>query len=329
MEQIKTINSQKVIFLKIISLKFFLRIKFFETFLVAWELSKKGYLNRKRSYQIKQQLRCIYYSIFYFKFSSSWITFLTSQDFKVVFQNRPRLYNKAFLPYVSNKWNKQQKVKVIKDTYQFIEKNESLNLNFLTNSNGLQIASFCCSNNFEVLVNLGYEDRFRKEGELVLSLNCNQLGGKIFAAAISFEEIKNDYWICRIGCVQGYKENTQDAVKMVQKMMYGMRPSALLVFIIQELCQNLNVNSIYGISDKCQVYRKKHGIHISCFHRISFDYDQFWKEIGGVKIDKQWFKLPEKNICKEFVNIQSHKRAMYRNRYQMLDLLSEQILNKF
>lgn len=46
---------------------------------------------------------------------------------------------------------------------------------------------------------------------------------------------------------------------------------------------NLNVNSIYGISDKCQIFLKKQDIYISPFHRISFDYDQFWKELGGIK----------------------------------------------
>ncbi|MCZ8196150.1 MAG: DUF535 family protein [Flavobacterium sp.] len=327
MEQIKTINPSKEIVFKFNSSKFLLRFEFVKTLLFALKAVTNGYLHRKKSYRLKQQLRCICYSFIYPKFSSNWITFLASEDFKFFFQNRPRLYIKPFLPYISTNWNKQHKIKVIADSYRFIRNYENLNMKFLNDPNGLQLANYVSNNKYDVLLKLGYEERFRKEGEFVFTLECKQLGGKIFSAAISFEEVENNVWICIIGCVQGYKENTHEAVKTIQKLMFGMRPSALLVFVIQELCQNLNINSIYGISDKCQIYRKKHVIHVPCFHRIRFNYNQFWTEVDGRKIDEEWFKLPMKMIRKQNENIQSHKRSMYHKRYQMLDEISEQISN--
>ena len=164
------------------------------------------------------------------------------------------------------------------------------------------------------------------------------VGGKIFSATISFEEIKDDHWKCIIGCVQGYKENTHEAIKKIQKLMHGMRPSALLVFVIQELCQILNVNSIYGISDKCQIFRKKHGVYISPFHRISFDYDQFWKEVDGRKIDDQWLNYPKKLFIKNMPIFKAISEPCtanvikclmkYQNRFQVIVFLTNLILIK-
>lgn len=141
MEQIKTINHPNEIVFK---------IDFFETLLSAWKLTKNGYLYRNRGYRIKQQIRCIYYSIRYPKFSSSWIAFLTSEDFKFVFLNRPRLYIKPFLPYISSNWNELQKRKVITDPYRFVKKNKNLNLKLLTDSNGLQIGNYVCNNEYDI-----------------------------------------------------------------------------------------------------------------------------------------------------------------------------------
>ena len=286
----------------------------------SWSLASASFAGEKKSYRIKQQLKSLFGALTNPYFTSKWYQILKSPDFHFITANRKRIFLKPYRVYMSTKWTKKQKTKVICDTYKFImSKGEFKNV--IIDSQKLEIASLKLNNEIEATLNLGYDERFRKEGELVLSFKCDQLGGRVVAAAFSFEELKNGDWACRIGCIQGSKNN-ENASKIAQKLFNGMRPKSLIVFAVQEFARQLGCAKIYGAGDSIHAYRQKHSIHIPWLHTINFDYDIIWKESGGHQKQDGWFELPLLPLRKSIEEIKSHKRAYYRRRYSQMDEIS-------
>ena len=178
---------------------------------------------------------------------------------------------------------------------------------------------------YNMYLKLGYDDVFRKEGELVLSLECDELGGKIISTAFSFQKKEKDL-ICLVGCIQGHSVSNNTISKTTQKLMFGLRPKALIIYSLQEFARNLGCNKIYGVGNSIHTFNKKHAIHIPWIHKLSFDYDSFWFEVGAIKIKENWFDIPLIPKRKTMEEIKSKKRSMYRKRFALLDNLSEQIV---
>lgn len=303
------------------------KIPFISILITGWDLATEGYSDCTPKYRRKQQLKAIYHTLLNLRFADEWFEFIKSPDFSQVSQHRPRLYIKPFRPYMSIKWNKKRRANIIIDTYKFIENKKTIFGQFLTQSSGIVIAKLKLENNYDGIIQLGYEYAFRKEGELALSLVCEQLGGRITSVVFSFEEITKGEWICLIGCIQGHKnKNFPDAFKLMQKSIFGLRPNSLIIYSAQELLRNIGITAIYGIGNSIHVSNRKHAINFPWEHNITFDYDRFWHEIGGENINKDWFAIPLNPVRKNIQEISSHKRSMYLKRYKMLDDLSLQIL---
>jgi uncharacterized protein VirK/YbjX len=283
-----------------------------------------AFANEKKEYKRKQQWKVLYYTVLHPKFASRWFSYLKSDDFAEIVAYRPKIYIKPFRVYMSTRWTQEQRVKVIRNSYRFILSKGELFKQVLYNKY-TELARISLSESVTGLFILGYDNKYRKEGELVISFECKEMGGVIASAAFAFEEQQAGCWICRIGCVQGNRLLKNDVLKAMQKMWNGMRPKALIVFAVQEFARQLGFSALYGAGDSIQAYRKKHAIHIQRFHAISFDYDALWNEIGGQPNNEGWYKLPLTLVRKEKDEIKTHKRALYRRRYQQLDELSLKI----
>jgi len=150
------------------------------------------------------------------------------------------------------------------------------------------------------------------------------MGGDIAYLAFSFEN-NNGNISTLIGSVQGHIANKQYSTKVIQKLMYGMRPISFIVFAIQVFSKSLKCKDIYCAGDKIHTYRRKHAIPIPWNYKISFNYDNFYKEVGGQKTKDNWFNLPLEESRKDIQDIKSKKRSLYRKRYALLDDISSQI----
>jgi len=287
-------------------------------------LASVAFVNEKKQYKRKQQWKILYYTVLHPKFASRWFSYLKSDDFAEIVAYRPKIYIKPFRVYMSTRWTKEQRVKVIRNSYRFLLNKGELFKQVLYNKH-TELARISLSESVTGLFILGYDNRYRKEGELVISFECKEMGGVLVSAAFAFEEQQAGCWICRIGCVQGNRLLKNDVLKAMQKMWNGMRPKALIVFVVQEFARQLGFSALYGAGDSIQAYRKKHAIHIQRFHAISFDYDALWSEVGGEPDNEGWYKLPLTPVRKEMDEIKTHKRALYRRRYQQLDDLSLKI----
>jgi hypothetical protein len=300
-------------------------IPFFAAAIDGWQHASQAFAGESKRYQRKQQWKSAFHAFNNPQFASKWFEFLKSPDFLIITQHRPQLYLKPFRVYMSIKWTKKQKIKVILDTYRFIMNRGGTFMKVITSNADIEVVRFRINDDIEGVLTLGYDYKYRKEGELVFSFDCEQLGGIIASAAFSFEEKEEGSWVCRIGCVQGHQKNTTYSSKAAQKLLHGLRPKSLIVITVQEFSRQLGLTAVYGAGDAIQAYRRKHAIHIPWLHSIQFDYNEFWTESGGQPSDDGWYELPLTPIRKDMSEIKSHKRAYYTRRYSLLDDLSQKI----
>jgi len=226
---------------------------------------------------------------------------------------------------MSTKWGKKERTKALLSCYAFIKQQPFLT-RVIQEEKPIKLAEFTMKYNGEKgQIYLGYNERFRKEGELVVSLHCDSYQEAICEASFVIDK-ENEEWVCRIGCVQGNKATeNENAIKELQKQMYALRPKALMIFIIQELSRQLGCSALYGVGSKIQAHNKKHFIHIEWLHKLSFSYDTLWKEADGTPDKDGWFKLPIEMHRKPMEEIKSSKRSLYRYRYEMLDKIATEI----
>lgn len=293
--------------------------------LQGWNLAKEGYKNHGKNYRKKQQWKIAFHSMLSPAFAVTWFETLKSSAFDAVSGPRSRLYIKPFRTYISIKWNKQRKLKVIFDTYRFMKLKGDMFSKLLNENASSTLTQIVLNEECSGSLVLGYDDQFRKEGEVLLSFECEEFGGRVVSVAFSFEEIETNKWVCLVGCVQGHPLNEVGATKKVQKLMHGIRPNSFIMNSLQELCRNLGCHAIYCVGDSIQSYRKKHAIHLPWRHGIDFDYDEFWQEVGAKECGKGWFDLPLIATRREMSELKTKKRSMYRKRYLMLDELSVNI----
>ncbi|MGH2644728.1 MAG: DUF535 family protein [Chitinophagaceae bacterium] len=292
----------------------------------GWELAKKAYSNEAKSYRCNQQYKCLWHVLINPHFASRWFKKLYSPEYILITQHRPRIFIKPFRVYMSVRWNKRQKVKVILDTYQFIRSKGEGFLQAIICEKYFRLADFQLKDGSTASIVLEYDERYRKEGELGINLVCEKLGGVIAGGSFSFENKENENWVCRIGCIQGHRNTEVNIAKTAQNLMYGLRPKALMVFVIQEFTKHLGIRSVYGAGQSIQAYRRKHAINIPWFHKISFDYNKLWLEHGGEPEKDGWFLLPSSPLRKDISEIKANKRAGYKRRYEMMDHISTDIL---
>ncbi len=291
----------------------------------GWQLASRAFADEHKKYRKKQQWKSFFAALINPRFASEWFKILKSPDLLLVDTHRPWIYFKPFRVYMSIRWTKKQRVKVILDTYRFILSKGETFTQVITRNGGIEITRFKLNDTIEGILTLGYDYRYRKEGELVLSFECNQLGGRIVAASFSFDEVEEGCLVCRIGCIQGHRIDSGHFSKTAQKLMHGLRPKSFIVFALQEFSRQLNFTAVYGAGDAIQAYRRKHTIHLSRWHAIQFDYNAIWRECGGQPDSDGWYELPLTPIRRSIDHIKTNKRSLYRKRYSMLDDLSLKI----
>ena len=302
-------------------------IKFISTLEKGQQLASIGYADCHNKEKRKQKSKVFLYTLLNLRFASKWFYAIEKKDFSNIIKNRKRLFVKPFRPYMSITLLKKEKQNIIFDTYSFIRQTGESFTNVIKDDKSINIATFPFEKPYDnMFLKLGYHEVFRKEGELILQLVCDELGGDIITIAFSFQ--KNGAKInCLVGCIQGHQTNNNTISKTTQKLMFGLRPKALIMFALQEFARDLGCDAILGVSNKVHTFKKKHAIHIPWIHKLSFDYDSFWKEVGGKILNNAWFDVPLIPQRKTMEEIKSKKRSMYRKRFALLDNISEQISN--
>ena len=132
------------------------KLTFVSVLNTGWELASGGYFDCTPAYRRKQQWKITFYVILNPFFAGRWFRLFKSPNFNAVSFNRPRLYIKPFKPYISIKWSKKRKLKVILDTYRFIENTGGVFKQFLVEKEGIIIAKVNIGDRYDGVIKLNY-----------------------------------------------------------------------------------------------------------------------------------------------------------------------------
>jgi uncharacterized protein len=289
----------------------------------ALAFSTQAYAGQRLAIRVKQHVRWSLLAALAPEAALPWFALLRQSSMRPFCLGQPVLPLKPLRPYGSLRWDRQRRMKVIADSYALIRGGPAVLSEAVLNPNGAELASVTLPEAERLGLHLGWNHRFRKEGELVLSLRTGARELRALAMALAFEREPSGTWRCYIGCVQGGDE-TPEQIRKLTKLLHGLRPKSLLLFVAQELSQALGVRTLLGVSDAIQVYRSKQLIHLPR-HAIQMKYDQQWQEAGGVLDADAWYRLPLQARRRARLDIPANKRAQYTRRYALMDELAAQI----
>jgi len=105
-----------------------------------------------------------------------------------------------------------------------------------------------------------------------------------------------------IGRVQGLPGQF-DKVRSATKILHDIIAARLLFNATEAIARIFNVRSIVGVSNNEQLLKRKYPnipVYSLDYERYSFDYDEFWTQLGAQKTSKGFFAIepdaPERPI---------------------------------
>ena len=155
----------------------------------------------------------------------------------------------------------------------------------------------------------------RKEGLLSLILF---LGGQpLYQIVFWIAKSKRSGTSIFIGAMQGPNmSDAKDVIKLVTKRCHSYRTKNLILYVTQALARSLGLEHIYAVTNKGYYAMN----HIRRDRKLKTSYSDFWMEAGGWHTkDDRFDELPLTEVRKSMEEISTHKRAVYRRRFALLD----------
>jgi uncharacterized protein VirK/YbjX len=163
---------------------------------------------------------------------------------------------------------------------------------------------------------------FMREGGLALNLFIGDL--RLLSLAFSFYEAGRAI-VPFIGALQGRDvPNALDYYRDITKAAHGMRPRDLVIEIFRMICSRLGIAEFQAVSDEFRHHRHDF-FRTSAAKSGSINYDEAWTERGGIRAAETHYSFQVSAKRRDLATLPSKKRAMYRRRYEMLDLLQSRI----
>lgn len=204
--------------------------------------------------------------------------------------------------YLNRTWSGKQKLRTAMSTLNMIENSfshQALEKIYSPTNEGIVLADIeLKSGDFAQLKLM--RSKFTREGDLGLYL-FNEQQQEVYGLTFSFGD-KGELFVS--GLQGPASENAAELVKIMTKLMHGMRPKNLLISALYAIAQSLGVSSIVGISNKAHIKSQ----------RLKSSYDSFWLECGG-EIDREgWFYLPKSEPERDIETVKSQHRSAFRKR---------------
>jgi hypothetical protein len=283
------------------------------TDLSAYYLLAIGYIVTSHHLNWKNKFKFLLRSPLHWQHIARFLLSLKTLGLDFILDKHPRLLEKFSRSYLSVGTDARQTLDKLLAHYRLLGQRLTKDALGSLYDNGLPVCHFILDGEeFECI--LEYDGRFEKEGEICISLIRRVDRYKIYTLIAVFSD--NDVFI---GCLQGNRDQ-EDIVRHVTKAAYGLRPHNLVFFVAQEVARLLGCQKLYGVTSVSHIYQA----HARTLNRIGFDYDGFWKELGGTLSDK-WYALPASYPRNLLEDVPSKKRMLYRRRYALMDTLAEEI----
>lgn len=237
----------------------------------------------------------------------------------------PRIFNKPLRPYIFASANAKKRVQMIEEHYNIISTFFSEHITSLYMTKGIVLGHYP---NTSYYITLGYNNTFRREGEMVFSI-INDQGLRLYSCAFSLlGTIQQPALV--IGSIQGPEptiDNPQEIVRNMTKDAYGLRPKSLVVMLVMMLAKNIEAHRILAIKKSAHVFQAKRYSRKQKAN-LQSDYDELWAEFEAINFDDNFVQLPPQER-KSLEDIASKKRSMYRRRYEWLDVIERNINDTF
>ncbi len=251
----------------------------------------------------------------------AWYEFLHSNDLlRRLAEYDHRMYRKLYRPYVSASWDKPRVLAALKTNYTFFrEKLPPYMLEEIFLSDSFLLAEWSSGNTYQL--KLSHDEKFYQEGEVTMSLSCPGLGeGSLALLSGTFAPAQDGAMAFYIGGIQGAARSLGiPAIKTAGRDMHGLRPKSLIVIAAQLLANQLGCKHILASSAAQHVYREDDRRRGGKHNKMFFDYDSFWEECMGTRINDAFYSIPMLASRRRHEDMKPQKRPMYRRRYEMLD----------
>ena len=234
-------------------------------------------------------------------------------------RERPELLGVAVWPYMHAGWDFDQKLSAVEDHYRQVARiSPALDLSV---HDSLRVASLDDIRPGLRLV-LDRAPWFMREGELVLNIFAHDQ--RLFSLAFSLG-LDGERSVVRVGGLQGVRDaNILDLYRELTKSMHGLRPRDFLLDSLKSLSSALGIKTILAIADANRQHRHAY-FGEGKLQNLEGDYDEVWREHGGVLGESGFFELSSQIECRSIEDIPSKKRSMYRKRYEFLESLDAAI----
>jgi uncharacterized protein len=173
-----------------------------------------------------------------------WIDFLQMPEMALILKNHPFLYHKLQRPYLKKTLKVSGRLASLKQHYQFI-------LTYLPEPliekifvfPGLLLAELPVEKigTLELRLACG---TMEKEGDLMIYLEHRESGKRIATLSFSAGKCGDDGREIFIGGLQGSRGTSEDVVVTITRALYGLRPKALLVYVLQQLAARWEVTRL-------------------------------------------------------------------------------------
>ena len=297
-------------------------------FRFCWRTTKRLMVHEKSSYY---RIRtCVWKSAQAFvehRAFAEWVAFLNVPGRESVRDGDRLVWYKPLRGYITTDWDAARRLKVLKDTYALILGNPGVARDVFLGGRGITLAKEPLGDGFgDLIIELNHQCRFKREGELSLSVVCPAHGGELASIAFSFEHTPAGL-VAYVGGLQGGLGADPVTIKSSTKALHGVRPKSMAILALQWYLSSIAVTRILAVRDSRQMSNVKHLIKTR-WNRITFSYDEAWAESGAGILDDSWYELPLIPRLKGREEIKSNKRALYARRYAMFGRLSEAISAK-
>lgn len=283
----------------------------------------KGQINT-----LKKQIKFIFRTIVYLPSSLQVGEFILKHEkLKENIFNYPMLISKVHRPYLIKDLKTNEKVRSIIESYSFIDIFFPAKLrDELYKKGKILLSSFPVKDGSFYKIYLCIYTNFDKEGEINLKLtnSCENIIGTLTFGITNQKEKKT----ILIGGLQGAsKDLNEEYIKNCTKNMYGLFPKKLLFEALCFLEKATKINFIKAaVGNFTHIYTSE---RYTSRRTIHSDYDSFWKSLDAFQLENKLWYFPKSIKRKSLEEIPSKKRSQYQKRYNLLDGIEEDILNRF
>jgi uncharacterized protein VirK/YbjX len=245
-----------------------------------------------------------------------WLDYLGRPWMAAAVAQQPSLYRKIIRPYVSRHWSDAMKAAAMIHHHEVLRRSVAPEvLAQIFSPAGAELAVVPARNGDLLTLRLRYDPKFRKEGETTLELLSARHHCRIFCLTFVLAPDRRQRSCLVIGAVSGLPAGADKAIiKDTAKALFGLRPKALLLAVLQELARAWGAHGLLGVGSR--VHTSRHPVYaLNRSRRFSIAYDEFWREAGGTRGSDGFFRLPLHWVERPEATIESHKRALYRQRH--------------